>query len=355
MRASCYFLKALSPIEGHFSSDRFHGCDRLHGRSQGRKAEEDGDKPNHNCRKSKHLLYPPESDSVAYVYNRRIRNSHQALREQVTFTEFVAKVQQAGSVPGVRIKEVPTFRAANRSPRTSRQTALAPSLTSPRESRYFENRSKTPLANLRGTGLRHYQALAADLILVVLTSFIAVLVRDNFVVYQPHLEAITAYAVIALATSAIVFVIAAPHKALWRCTALPDVLRIVGAVTVALLLALFVSFTTSRLEGVARSVPFIHWLLLVGAMVGARIGARVWHEHARPDRLGRPEAAVERVLIVGVNHLTELYLRTLAAYGSSTIEAVGLLSNRRELRGRMMWGQEILGTTDELPEVVSPT
>ena len=56
---------------------------------------------------------------------------------------------------------------------------------------------------------------------------------------------------------------------------------------------------------------------------------------------------------MGVNHLTELYLRTLAAYGSSTIEVVGLLSNRRELRGRMMWGQEILGTTEELPEVIA--
>ena len=40
LRASCYFLKSLATIEGHLPSDRFHRRDRLHGRSQSRKAEE---------------------------------------------------------------------------------------------------------------------------------------------------------------------------------------------------------------------------------------------------------------------------------------------------------------------------
>jgi lipopolysaccharide/colanic/teichoic acid biosynthesis glycosyltransferase len=201
--------------------------------------------------------------------------------------------------------------------------------------------------------MHRYWALAADLSMVAVSPFIAVLIRDNFVVYQPHLEAITAYAVIVVAVSIIVFAIAGPYKVLWRCTALPDVLRVVGAVTAALLLALFASFTASRLEGVARSVPVIQWLLLVGATMGARIGARVWHEHAQRHRFVMTDAAVQRVLIVGVNHLTELYLRTLAAYGASTIEVLGLLSDQPELCGRAMWRQQILGTPEELLGVIA--
>jgi hypothetical protein len=47
--------------------------------------------------------------------------------------------------------------------------------------------------------MRHYLALAVDLGWVALSAMLAVLMRDNFLPYEPHLEAITACTAIAVA------------------------------------------------------------------------------------------------------------------------------------------------------------
>ena len=130
-------------------------------------------------------------------------------------------------------------------------------------------------------------------------------------------------------------------------------IRIIAAVTVALLLAVFVSFVGSRLEGVARSIPVIQWFLLVSAMVGTRVAIRIWQERRRHDNSAHPHAYVEHVLIVGVSHLTELFLESVAEYASKRVDIVGILSEERELRGRLLRFHKVLGTPEELPRVLA--
>ena len=199
----------------------------------------------------------------------------------------------------------------------------------------------------------HHLTMAVDLGWVALSAILAVLIRDNFVPWEQHLDAVMAYAAIAVATSALVFSIAGIHKRLWQYTSLPDVIRIIAAVTVALLLAVFVSFVGSRLEGVARSIPVIQWFLLVSAMVGTRVAIRIWQQRRRHDNSAHPHAYVEHVLIVGVSHLTELFLESVAEYASKRVDIVGILSEERELRGRLLRFHKVLGTPEELPRVLA--
>src|SRR5262249_28049316 len=152
--------------------------------------------------------------------------------------------------------------------------------------------------------------LAADLGLVAVTAIFAVFVRDNFVPYGPHLEAVIAYAAIAVVVAAPLFLATGLHKGLWQYTSLTDVLRITAVVTITLLLAVFISFAASRLENVARSVPLIQWLLLISAMIGMRLTFRIWHERARREPLVGSHNSVRHVLVVGLSHLTELYLES---------------------------------------------
>jgi lipopolysaccharide/colanic/teichoic acid biosynthesis glycosyltransferase len=95
-----------------------------------------------------------------------------------------------------------------------------------------------------------------------------------------------------------------------------------AAATVSLLLALFISFAISRLEGVARSVPLIQWFILIAAMVGMRVAVRVWHERAKRAAVVNAHASVQRVLVVGSGPLAELYFRSVAEYGSHTVHGV---------------------------------
>lgn len=201
--------------------------------------------------------------------------------------------------------------------------------------------------------MRHIWVLTADLGWAALSPFVALLVRDNFVFYASHWEAIIPYTAITIASAGVVFGILGSHKTLWQYTSLPDVLRIIAAVTVALLLAFFISFVANRLEGIFRSIPVIQWLFLTSAMVGTRALARIWHERARRDFPTRANAPVQHVLIVGVSHLTELYLESMAEYAATRFEVVGILSDKLEFRGRLLRRQTILGAPEELPKVMA--
>ena len=201
--------------------------------------------------------------------------------------------------------------------------------------------------------MRHHMAFAIDLGWVALSAIVAVLIRDNFVPYEPHYLAVTAYVVISLAVFTVVFAVSGTHKTIWQYTSLPDVLRIMAVVTLGISLALFISFVLSRLEGVARSVPVIQWFLLVSAMIGSRVAFRLQAERAKHHQATRAEPSMEHVLIVGLSHLTELYLQSVAEYASKTVDVVGILTKERELRGRLLRFCKVLGTPEELPQVLA--
>src|SRR5262245_29074836 len=116
-------------------------------------------------------------------------------------------------------------------------------------------------------GMRGHARLAIDLTWVALSSFIALIIRDNFVVSAPRLEAIIPYAALCVVSAALVFSIAGLHRTLWRYISLPDILRLIASVTAALLLALLAEFILHRLDAIARSLPVIQWFLLAAAMV----------------------------------------------------------------------------------------
>ena len=204
----------------------------------------------------------------------------------------------------------------------------------------------------RGEEMHRYGALAIDLIGVAMTPFLALLIRDNFVFYAPHWQAIVGYATISFVILTAAIVIAGSHKVLWQYTSLPDILRVISLLTIALVLGVVISFMESRLEGVARSVPVIQWFLLVSAIVGNRIVFRLWHERARRHLRAETGASLEHVLVVGVGALTELYLESATQFGSRSIAIVGILSDREELGGLRMRQHKILGRVEELPRVI---
>src|SRR5262245_9894439 len=204
-------------------------------------------------------------------------------------------------------------------------------------------------------GVRSYVRLALDLTWVAITAFVAVLIRDNFIPYAPRLQAIVPYTLVSVVVGAAVFPVARLNRTLWRYTSLVDVFHIMAAVTVVLLVGLFASFHFNRLENIARSLPVIQWLLLVAAMIGTRIAVRLLGERAsrRGSRPIPSSASMTHVLIVGVNDLTELYLRSVAEFAPNGISVVGILSREQELQGRYLRTLKILGPPEKVQEVVA--
>jgi lipopolysaccharide/colanic/teichoic acid biosynthesis glycosyltransferase len=183
---------------------------------------------------------------------------------------------------------------------------------------------------------------------------IALLIRDNFDTSILRLTALAPYALLCILSGAIVLVVAGLHRSMWRYTSLADVLHLIAAATVVLLLALSASFYFNRMENIARSLLVIQWLLLVCGMAGVRIAVRLAGEQAvRTAPSDEASTTLQHVLIVGVNEVTELYLRSINEFAQGRLTVVGILSCGRKMHGRFMRMHKVLGTIESIQKVLS--
>jgi lipopolysaccharide/colanic/teichoic acid biosynthesis glycosyltransferase len=205
--------------------------------------------------------------------------------------------------------------------------------------------------------VRKYIILLVDLVWVGLAPAAALLLRNNFDISTGWFHDVAPYSVTSVGVAAVLFPIAGINRSIWQYTSLGEVLRIAGTVALAIGLTLCAAFALNRLEGVARSLPIIQWLLLVAAMTGRRVAMRLLRGPEAPVDGIRPGAGgyqdTMHVLVIGLSSVTEFYLRSLAEFAQTRIQVAGILVARQELRGRLMQTHEILGPPEELPRVLA--
>lgn len=202
---------------------------------------------------------------------------------------------------------------------------------------------------------QRYLYFGIDLLWIAASPFIALFIRDNFEPLAEALSAVFTYAAMGVIAGIVVIPLAGLNRGFWRYTGLPDLLRLMGSVTAIVLLTLFATFAFSRLDSVARSLPVIQWLVLFAGMAGSRIATRVWRErrHDVPDVVAPTGTQdVLNVLIVGVNPVAELYLRSIAEFAPRMVSVVGLLAPGAQLPGRVLRSHKVLGHPEDLPRVV---
>ena len=204
----------------------------------------------------------------------------------------------------------------------------------------------------RGRGVRKYLAFILELGWIAASPFAALLIRHNFDVGLADLEKLFSYALLTIASATLVFLAAGLHRRIWRFASLNDILRLLAACSVALGVALFAGFAWNRLDGISRALPILQWLIMVAGLAGMRVAARLLLFRAR----GAPIAsdgvlgagAPEHVLIIGLNPLTELYLRALQSYAQGRLAVAGILASGARLKNRILQQFEVLGAPEDI-------
>src|SRR5438034_273176 len=92
-----------------------------------------------------------------------------------------------------------------------------------------------------------------------------------------------------------------------------DAIDVTKAVAISAFLSYVAVFTLTRLEGVPRSTPIIHALILAAGLIGARIFTRL-REAKRTALAPRTDVAAEHILMIGSNRLSLLYIKFIKAY-----------------------------------------
>src|SRR5262245_23323508 len=203
--------------------------------------------------------------------------------------------------------------------------------------------------------MRHRVLLSVvDLSLIGLATLCAQLLRDSFDTRPEQLLALLPYLGLSLATGVPALAVFRLNQSIWRLSGMADYLSVLGAAVAIVASAVGLGFFFNRLEGVARSLPIIQGYLIVFGLVGVRVAARLRHS-GRGKAAAPPvvsTAGSENILVVGINVITELYLRSVAEFSGGRIRVMGLLAPRESQAGRLVHRHKILGSPEQLASIL---
>lgn len=136
------------------------------------------------------------------------------------------------------------------------------------------------------------------------------------------------------------------YRGVWRFASIPDLTRIVKAIIMGSLMTLLAIFLSTRLQNIPRSVIPLYSMLLLLILGGSRFIYR-WSKD-KHSLTGHGQ----RVLIVGAGVAGESLVRDLLRDGSSNYLPIAFVDDREQKQGRELHGIRVVGSCDDIPEVV---
>jgi len=197
-------------------------------------------------------------------------------------------------------------------------------------------------ALLRALNPRTMMAAAHDMAAAAVAWWLAVLLRFNFEVPIEYARITYQTLPCVVAGQAALFWYFGLYRGIWRFASLPDLKRIILAITVAATLVAAALYMF-RIP-VPRSVLILDPVLLIVVMAGSRLAYRMHRERRKSGSL---PAARQPVLVLGAGEAGANLIAELAL--SPQWRVVGVLDDERRKRGRQMYGVSILGALAELP------
>ena len=133
----------------------------------------------------------------------------------------------------------------------------------------------------------------------------------------------------------------------WRYTGLSDALDVAKSVFSGSLIFFFVMQYGLRVTAFPRTIYVLEPLLTAGTLIGVRIFSRVLAESVRQDL-----AASKKVLLIGAGVGAQTVVREIGRPGSE-YAPLGYVDDDLSKRGLKIEDIPVLGTVDQLPELVS--
>jgi lipopolysaccharide/colanic/teichoic acid biosynthesis glycosyltransferase len=177
----------------------------------------------------------------------------------------------------------------------------------------------------------------------------AFLLRDG-TLYSPNVVA--AYCGIALLASFLIFQWFQTGSPISRFYSIRDALELLKACALVAAFSAVLLFLISRLDEAPRSIPILHFLLLVSGLLGVRMLARMIGGPGDPRRLGS-DKPVRHVLIIQASRLAWLFSKMVEELAPGAFQIVAVLDERPQMKHRSLNGYPIVGTPADLDQVIA--
>ena len=186
----------------------------------------------------------------------------------------------------------------------------------------------------------------------LLSPLLALYFRDAPILSYDGLLPTIIYCFVSLVFSLIAFSAFRIHDGMTRYFSVHDAIDVTKAVVVAACMTYVAVFSLTRLDGIPRSTPIIHSLILIAGLIGIRIFTRLY-EAKRTALAPRMDVAAEHILMIGSNRLSLLYIKFIRAYSPGLHRIMAVLDDDPAMIGRAIDGVRVIGPTDHLEPVVN--
>jgi lipopolysaccharide/colanic/teichoic acid biosynthesis glycosyltransferase len=189
-----------------------------------------------------------------------------------------------------------------------------------------------------------------DALWALASPVLALWLGNALVLARQDWNATIIYCALSTGFAVVAFVAFGLQKTVTRHFSAHEVLDIAEAVLFAQLLTYGLLFTLTRLDGIPRSVPLYHGLLLAGGLIFIRIATRVGGNERRASDY---QFRRERIIVIGANRLAASFISMLRAYAPNQEGVVAVLEEKQSAVGRSLSGVQVLGTPQELDVIVA--
>ncbi|MCB1474134.1 MAG: polysaccharide biosynthesis protein [Rhodobiaceae bacterium] len=199
---------------------------------------------------------------------------------------------------------------------------------------------------------RRLLAFAHDMVATAMALSFAYYIRYQAGVWDNALTHLLVALSLLLPTAAIVYYAVGLYRGIWRFASIPDLAAILKAVTVLCVGLIVADFIARETLVVPRSVVAVYWLAQCALLGGPRLLYRIYRDQRIARTLAGKAEKAAPVLILGASTDAEVLIRSLETTARDSLFPVGVLSKRSAHVGQIIRGVPVLGTLDNLEDVV---
>jgi lipopolysaccharide/colanic/teichoic acid biosynthesis glycosyltransferase len=208
---------------------------------------------------------------------------------------------------------------------------------------------RVPSPTSRGALRLRFRAI--DIVVAIASPMIALYLSDAYLLATgTGWVPVGIYSILSILFSGMAFLFFRTERGVLRHFSVDDALELSKAVAAAMVLTCVADFALTRLEGVPRSTPIIHGLILLTGLILVRVLASIASKESLV--MGSMESAPEQVILVSSSSLSSLYIKLLHAEGAGCRRVISVLDSRPGMIGRAVEGVPIVGAPRDLEAVV---
>jgi lipopolysaccharide/colanic/teichoic acid biosynthesis glycosyltransferase len=190
-----------------------------------------------------------------------------------------------------------------------------------------------------------------DVIWAAVSPLLALYLSSAYILTDGDVSHTGSYCLISVAISLFAFAVFRVHVGLPRYLSARDVTALAQAVAVGELMTCVVLFGLTRLDGIPRSAPAIHALLLWAGLVAVRELANI-ADRGRKLPQGSRIGPREHLILIGLNDLSAFFIRFLESVADGRQRVIAVLDPDARWIGRAVLRVPVLGQPAHLDAIV---